>query len=130
MKTSKQINRDARQLFRLCVVNGLLDEQRVRQVVQGVLRSNCRGSYGLLSHFLRFVKLDRSRHTAEVESATSLPAELQDNVLSGLDHIYGPGITTTFSLNPALIGGMRVRVASDVYDGSIKAGLAALERRF
>ena len=33
MKISKQAQREARQLFRSCLVNGLLDENRVRQAV-------------------------------------------------------------------------------------------------
>ena len=33
MKISKQAQRDARQLFRSCVNNGVLDEARVRQTI-------------------------------------------------------------------------------------------------
>ena len=130
MKTTKQARREAKQLFRLCLVNGSLNEDRVRQVVTAVLQSPRRGSHAVLSYFLRLVRLDRSLHTAAVESATSLPDDLQASVLDGLERTYGSGISTSFSLNPSLIGGMRIRVGSDVYDGSVKAGLAALERRF
>ena len=130
MKSRKQIKGEARQMFRLCLVNGLLDEGRAREVVEGVLKYGRRGRYALLSDFLRFVKLEQSRHTAQVESATSLPPDVQASVLSDLDRLYGPGLSTSFSLNSSLIGGMRVKVASDVYDGSVKGGLAALERSF
>lgn len=130
MKTTKQVKREAKQLFRLCLVNGVLDELRVRQVVQGILQSKHRGAHAVLSLFLRLVKLEISQHTADIESAALLPADLQATVLDDLERVYGSGISTSFSLNPALIGGMRIRVGSDVYDGSIKAGLAALERRF
>lgn len=130
MKTTKQVRREARQLFRLCLVNGSLAEFRVRQVVQGVLQSGRRGGHAVLSRFLRLVKLDIGQHTAAVESATSLPGDLQAGVLAGLRQAYGPGTITSFALNPALIGGMRIKVGSDVYDGSIKAGLETLERRF
>ena len=44
--------------------------------------------------------------------------------------MYGPGISTSFAHNPALIGGMRIHVGSDVYDGSVRAGLDALEKSF
>jgi F-type H+-transporting ATPase subunit delta len=130
MKTRRQIKREARRLFRLCLVNGLLDERRVHQVVRAVLASQRRHGYPLLANFLRWVKLDRARHTAEVESAAALPTDLQASVVRGLGRLYGPGMNASFSQNPALIGGMRIRVASDVYDGSIRAGLAALEKRF
>jgi F-type H+-transporting ATPase subunit delta len=99
-------------------------------VVQGVLQSKRRGGYLLLSRLLRLVKIDRSRHTAEVESATSLPPDLQASVQAGLARIYGPGISISFAQSPELIGGMRIKVGSDVYDGSVKAGLDALEKSF
>jgi F0F1-type ATP synthase delta subunit len=39
-------------------------------------------------------------------------------------------MTAEFAEDPDLIGGIRVRVANDVYDGSVKARLAALARSF
>jgi F-type H+-transporting ATPase subunit delta len=122
--------REARRLFRFCLVNGSLDEARVRQIVQRVLESKRRDGHVLLSRFLRLVRLDRSRHTAEVESATVLPPDLQAGVKAGLAQVYGPGLSISFVESPALIGGMRIRVGNDVYDGSVRAKLAALERRF
>ena len=130
MKTTRQVSRASRRLFRLCLVNGSLDEGRIRQVVQGVLRSKHRGCHALLSNFLRLVRLDRSQHTAEVGSAAFLPADLKASLESDLRRVYGSGITISFALSPALIGGMRIKVGSDVYDGSVKAGLAALEKTF
>jgi F-type H+-transporting ATPase subunit delta len=130
MKTTKQAKREATQLFRLCLVNGLLDEGRVRQVVQRVIEGRRRGYLDLLPQFQRLVRLDRDQRTAEVESAVPLPADLRASVQARLEIVYGPGIDILFALRPALIGGMRVKVGSDVYDGSVQSRLAALERRF
>jgi F-type H+-transporting ATPase subunit delta len=130
MKATKQIRREAKQLFRLCLVGGLLDEARVLQVVKDIIEANHRGGFTLLSCFRRLVKLDRSRHTTAVESASSLPPGLQASILSNLERLYGPGMTTSFALNPALIGGMRIRAGSDLYDGSVQAELASLEKSF
>ena len=130
MKSTKEIKRQAKHLFRLCFVNGSLDEDRVRSVLQGILGSKRRGSLPLASQFQRLVSLDRLRHTAKVESAVPLSPDLQANVKASLVRAYGPELSTSFAENPALIGGMRIRVGSDVYDGSIKAGLAALENSF
>jgi F-type H+-transporting ATPase subunit delta len=130
MKTSKQAAHEARQLFRWCVLNGLLDPGRVRQVVQRVVEGKRRGYLTVLSRFRRLVKLDLDRHTAEVESAVPLPGDLRATVESGLQRIYGPGIDIHFAHRPSLIGGMRVKVGSDVYDGSVQSELAALERNF
>jgi len=130
MKANKQARREAKQLFRLCLVNGLLEEKRARQVVQQIVAAKPRGYLGTLSYFRRLVELDSARHTAKVESALTLPADFQAGVQTGLARAYGPGLTTSFAENPALIGGMRIRVGSDVYDGSVQARLAALEQSF
>ena len=130
MKITKQQKREAKQLYRVCLVNGLLDESRVRQVVQAVIAAGERDSQPILAHFLRLVKLDYAEHTAIIESATPLPADLQTIVQSELTQRYGPGLTTAFVERPELIGGMRIQVGCDVYDGSVPAGLAALEKSF
>ena len=130
MKTTRQIKREAKQLYRLCLVNGLLDEARARQVVQRVIDEKRRGSLALLSYFQRWVKLDFARHTAQVESAMFLPEDLRVSVQTGLARTYGPGISTSFAHNPGLIGGMRIKVGCDVYDGCVRSRLAALEMGF
>jgi len=130
MKTTKQTKREAVRLFRLCFVNGLLDEGRTRQVVQRVIEAKHRGGLALLTHFQRLVKIEVAQHTAEVESAMPLPADLHESIQAGLTRTYGPGIRASFTHNPGLIGGMRIKVGSDVYDGSVRARLAALEKSF
>ena len=127
MKISKRAKREAKQLFRFCLVNSVLDENRVRHVVQHVLAAGRRNCPAILSHFGRLVKLDLTRRTATIESATPLPADLQAEIEAGLTRRYGPGLTTAFGQRPALIGGMRIQVGSDVYDGSVQGRLAALE---
>jgi F-type H+-transporting ATPase subunit delta len=79
--------------------------------------------------FRRMVRLDSDRHRASVESATALADDLRDTVREGLARVYGPGLETSFAENPDLIGGMRIRVGSDVYDGSVRARLAAIASR-
>jgi len=130
MKATKQARREAAQLFRLCLFNGLLDEGRARQVVQHIVTTRPRGFLGTLSYFRRLVELDRPQHTAKVECAQALPADLQTGLENDLERLYGPGLSTSFADNPALIGGMRIQVGSDVYDGSVRARLAALEQSF
>ena len=129
MASKRRTARSARQLFRLCVVSGSLDEDRVRRVVDAAVRSKRRGVTGVLTAFQRLVRLDREQHTALVESATPLADPVRAEVIAGVAKRHGGGITTVFADNPALIGGMRIKVGSDVYDASVRAKLAALEAR-
>jgi F-type H+-transporting ATPase subunit delta len=130
MKTNTKIRRQAKQLYRLCLVHEMLDEDRVRLVIQRVIQSKRRGYLTLLARFQRLVKLDFARHTANVESATPLTADVRTSIEAGLKNVYGPGVNAVFADNPTLIGGIRIKLDSDVYDGSVRAGLASLERRF
>ena len=130
MGQTKQAKRDAKQLFRLCLVNGLLDEGRVREAVRRVAESTNRNRFKVLSYYLRLVRLDNDRHTATVANAGPLSADMQASIQAGLSHAYGPGLSTSFTHNPELIGGMRIKVGSDVYDSSVEARLAAIQARF
>src|SRR5262249_28580871 len=103
MKKSKQAEREAKQLFRFCLLNGSIDEGRVRRVIQRVMDSKRRGYLALLRHFHRLLRLDRDRHFAEVQSAAPLPADLRASVEAGLRRTYGLGINLRFAQLPSLI---------------------------
>ena len=130
MKISKQARRDAKELFRSSIVNGVLDENRVRQVVSKVAQAKPRGFVEILTHFQRLIKLEVERRTAKVESAAPLSPEVQADVANKLAKIYGQGLNISFAQNPALLGGLRIKVGSDVYDGSVQARLENLVESF
>jgi len=130
MKVSKQARREAKQLFRAVKVNGVLDEAKARRVVDEVLAQKPRGYMGVLSHFQRLLKIDIEGRSARIESVQPLDDAQQNGVKAALTKRYGAGLSFTFAQNPALIGGMRVQVGCDVYDGSVRAGLEALEKSF
>ena len=69
------------------------------------------------------------RHEWRPLRGAALPDDLRDSVTQELRRTYGASLEATFAVNPALVGGMRIRVGSDVYDGSVRARLARLEAR-
>lgn len=130
MKTAKQAQREARLLFRLCLADGSLDEDRVRRVVQRLIEASRPGTLAVLSRFQRLVRLDRTKHHADVTSAVPLPRDIRALVEAEIARWYGTGTVTFFAEDSALLGGVRITVGSDVYDGTIRASLAALESSF
>ena len=130
MKATKQARREAKQLFRLCLVNGLLDENRARQVVQQVVAAKPRGYLAMLSHFQRLVRLDQRAAHGQSRERPDVASGFAGQRAGGFGARLRAGLNTSFAENPALIGGMRIRVGSDVYDGSVRARLAALEQSF
>ena len=130
MKNSKQARRNGKALFRSCLVEDRLDEAKVRAVVRKVLEQKPRGCFAVLSYFLRLVKAETQRRTAVVESPTALPADLRIQISEKLERIYGTGLSVEFLENAALMGGLRVQVGSDVYDGSLRSRLNQLAAAF
>jgi F-type H+-transporting ATPase subunit delta len=128
MKIIKKARREAKALYRSCQADGLLDEQRVRAVVQSVVEKKPRNHLPILTHFARLVRLDLGRRRAVVESAAPLSGELQQSVGASLGRRHGPGLKLDYEVNGALIGGMRIQVGSDVYDGSVRGRLDALKK--
>lgn len=127
MKISKQSRRDAKTLISACRVNALLDEGRVRNAVTQVIAQKPRGYVGTLKQFQRLVKLDIDRRTARVENAVETTPAQMSAIKTNLEARYGAGLNISFWLNPALIGGLRIKVGSDIYDGSVAGRLAEIK---
>jgi len=105
MKISKQAQRDARQIFRLCLAEGVLDEVRAAKAVKLLAESKPRGYVEILSRLHRLVKLDVAKRTAKVEGAVeSTPAQVA-GIKADLEKRYGAGLTVSYAVNPSLIGG-------------------------
>jgi F-type H+-transporting ATPase subunit delta len=130
MKGSKQSRRDAKQLFQSCQVDGALDEGRVRQAVALLIEKKPRGYFGTLQELQRLVKLDVNNRSARVESAVALSEAQQQEVRASLGRLKGADVEVEFAENADLIGGMRVKLGDDVYDGSVKTRLSRLAESF
>ena len=130
MRISKQARRDAKHLFLSCQSNGLLSEDRARQAVSQVIARKPRYYQAILAHFKRLVRQDIERRTARIETVIPLLPESRSALQASLARRYGGGLEYVYAQNAALVGGARIQVGSDVYDGSIRARLAGLQETF
>ncbi|GAB4164838.1 MAG: hypothetical protein Fur0032_01180 [Terrimicrobiaceae bacterium] len=130
MKISRESRKLARDLFRLAFVNGSLDSSRVSQIAEELVDNPPRSGLAALKEFTRLVRLELSRHHALVQSATALDPEAAATISSTVKSRFGPQTTIEFLVNPALIGGSRIQVGSDVWDGSVSARLESLKNQF
>jgi F-type H+-transporting ATPase subunit delta len=130
MKIGKQARRDAKDLFLACKRDGVLDETRVRQTVTQVLASKPRNYLAALTHFQRLVELDIQSRTVRIENAVPTSESLMADLKTSLTGRYGAGLDFQFFVDPSLIGGLRIQIGSDVFDGTVKTRLASLENSF
>jgi F-type H+-transporting ATPase subunit delta len=127
MRITKRNKREAWRLYRMCLADRVLDETRARLAAKRMIESGRHDSVGILSHFLRLLRIDRDEHTAHVESAAPLPADLRAQLEADITRWFGPGVYAEFTENSRLIGGVSMRVGSHIYDGSVRGRLAAIE---
>ena len=126
MKISKEARHIARSLYRDSLTDGRLDEDKVRKITAGLAAAKPRELIPILKTYERLVRLEIERNTARVESAVTLDGAMQQQITGQLQQIYRRPIAAEFGVNPELIGGVRVRVGSDVWDGSVANRLREL----
>ncbi len=130
MKRSKVAQKTARKLLDASMPEGRLDLGRVKTVISRLGELKPRGYLSIIDAFFRLVRLEVIKHEAIVESASELDAATKASVEQSLKSKYSSDLTLEFKINPDLIGGMRVRIGSDVWDGSVKNRLDRLREQF
>lgn len=130
MKISKVAAASARRLFGLCQSGGRLDEAKLRTVISRLIEAKPRDYRAILSAIQRLTRLETERRKVTVESAVEMDAATRDRVVAGLAKQYGPDLLVQYQVTPALLGGLRIRVGNDVFDGSVKGRLDRLAEAF
>lgn len=130
MKSRKEALRTAKKIFSASLVGGQLDLPTVKKVIARLSASRPRGYIQVADAYWRLVKLEIEKNRAIIQSAIELDEATKTQVVSDLKKKYGPQIAPEFSVSPGLLGGMKIRVGSDVWDGSVKNRLERLSENF
>ncbi len=129
MKISKEARRHARELFKESLTAGRLDARKIADYSDRLIAEKPRGYVAILKEFTRFVRLELQRRHAVIESATPLDAVDAARIEADLRTRFGADLTIDSLVNPALLGGLRIKVGSDVWDGSVANRLQLLKQQ-
>jgi F-type H+-transporting ATPase subunit delta len=129
MRVSKEVRQIARELLRASFTDNQLDPGRVASVVDSVLNKKPRNSIKILDYYKRLLRLEAEKRHARIETATELNPNVGSQIVSNLKKRYGTDLTSEFVVNPALLGGMKIRVGSDVWDSSVRNRLERLQQQ-
>jgi F-type H+-transporting ATPase subunit delta len=129
MKISKETRQLSRGLLRASFIDGQLDKERIAALVKSLIEKKPRNYIKVLESFQRLLRLEMEKRHATIESATELSPWTSSKIVASLKRKYGNELTTEFLLNGNLIGGMRIRVGSDVWDGSVRNRLQRLQQQ-
>jgi F-type H+-transporting ATPase subunit delta len=127
VKISKDIRQLSRTLVRDSHVDGALDRDRINSIVRTIIEKKPRNYIQLLKNYQRLLRLEVEKRRATIESAAELDPEAGRQIVVSLEQKYGPGLATEYVINPALLGGVRVRVGNDVWDSSVRNRLERLQ---
>ena len=130
MKSRKEALRIAKKIFSASMADGRLDEVVVKKVIAKLSETRPRGYREVADGYWRLVSLEVERNRAVVHSAVGLDDPLKASLVADLKKKYGPQVAPESQVNPELLGGMKIRVGSDVWDGSVKNRIERLSEQF
>jgi F-type H+-transporting ATPase subunit delta len=129
MKISKEARRHARELFKASLTGGRLDARKVADYADRLIAEKPRAYVGILKEFTRLVRLELLRRHAVIESAVALDSADAEHLESDLRQRFGADLTVEHRTSPSLLGGLRIKVGSDVWDGSVYNRLQSLKQQ-
>ena len=129
MKINKEIRRLSREMLRASFTDGQLDRGKVASLVQSVTEKKPRHCIDILQNYKRLLRLEVEKRHARIESANQVSPETSSRIVENLKKKRGRDLTIEFVVNPELLGGMRIRVGSDVWDGSVRNRLERLQKQ-
>jgi F-type H+-transporting ATPase subunit delta len=129
MKISKEIRQISRQMLRASFTDGQLDRGKIASLIQSLIAKKPRRYIDILQNYKRLLRLEIAKRHATIESASELSSQTSSKIVAKLKKKYGNDLTTDFVVDPTLLGGMRVRVGSDVWDGSVRNRLQRLQQQ-
>ena len=126
MKISREAQRNARKLFDATLVEGRLDRKKSLAAAETIVAAKPRHAFQILKEFVRLTRLELNRHRAVVESAVPLNASSQ-NIITNALKARDAQVEISITINPLLIGGTRISLGSDVWDGTILSRLEKIQ---
>jgi F-type H+-transporting ATPase subunit delta len=129
MKVNKEIRRLSREMLRASFTDGQLDSGRIASLVDSLIARKPRNYVDVLKNYRRLLRLEVEKRRARIETASEVDREATSKVIENLKKRYGDDLTTEFVVNPQLLGGMRIRVGSDVWDGTVRNRLERLQQQ-
>jgi F-type H+-transporting ATPase subunit delta len=129
MKINKEVRQLSREMLRASFTDGQLDRGKIASLVQSLIARKPRHYIDVLQYYRRLLRLEIEKRNATIETADELRPGVKEQIVGNLKRKFGADLTTEFVVTPQLLGGMRVRVGSDVWDGSVRNRLERLQQQ-
>lgn len=122
----KQAQQLARQLFKMSLVNGVVDAAQVGGVLAYVEKHQPANALKVLQAYRQYIVRELAKSNAVVEHAGSISEGVLRSIEGALTQKYKRQVTASAVHNAGLIAGLRLRIGDDVYESSIASQLEQL----
>jgi F-type H+-transporting ATPase subunit delta len=129
MKINKEIRQLSREMLRASFTDGQLDPGKITSLVDSLVARKPRNYIEVLKNYRRLLRFELEKRRAKIETASEVDSTARSELIANLKKKYGGDLTTEFVINPQVLGGMRIRVGSDVWDGTVRNRLERLEQQ-
>ena len=127
MQIPKAARRKARELIDSALdAKGRPDASKSVAVADLLVKSAPRHALQILKEYTRLIRLASARHHAVIESAVPLYASTRASILQSLQKRDGGEVTLETRVDSAHIGGVRIRLGSEVWDGTVRSRIQNL----
>ncbi len=125
--TSKSSQQLARRLATLSLgSDGAVDAERVAGVLAYLEKHPPAQPIAVLKAYQRRIAHELAKSNAVVEHAGPVSDSVLAGIAGALTQKLGRHVTTTAKRNDALLAGLRVRIADDVYESTVSGQLDSL----
>ncbi len=115
-----------KQLVQLSLVNGRVSSEQVAGVLEYLEKNPPSRPQLVLGYYRDLIAAELAKGEARIEHAGPVSADSIAAIAAAMSRRYGRPVEAVTQPNPTLLGGLRVRVADDVFESSISGQLAAL----
>ena len=127
MKLNKEIRQLSRKMLQASFTDGQLDPGRISSLVDSLVTRKPRNYVDALKNYKRLLRLELEKRHATIETASEVDSAVRSEIEGNLKSKYGNDLSAEFHVDPKLLGGMRIRVGNDVWDGSVRNRLERLQ---
>lgn len=126
MKLGRKYKNFARSLVAVSLENGLVSEDRVREILETLVQEKPRDLKQILRAYRWYIEREIRFSTARVEHAGELSEDSVSGLKKHLEADYGRSVSLELRQVPSLIAGIRIRIGDDVIDNSVAGRLTHL----
>ena len=127
MKSDSQVSKLAKQIVELSLVNGLVQKGKLQHFVEILSGSEESVASDILAEVDRLVEKIEKESTLLIESAFEVDKGLLLDVQKYFEKKENKPLKLTFSLNPELIGGIRIKLGDFVWEKSVRSNLESIK---